>query len=748
MNRPEPARRVAVPGVSGYVDRIGVHPGQPVRFHVNAPAAYELSIARLGRESILAPASDERADRADVQVLDTRQHSRGTPQTLSAGSYVFVAGEPIPRGPVTLATWLRLWRLPVIDAVQWAWFGILTDLDYPEACRFGLLVDHLGRLGGYVGDGGMFRHEWLHLTEPLLGASLGRWVHVACSVADDRVELLVNGERAYRFAGTLPSSQPGPRGRLRIGSNAEQGAADDFLDGDLAQPFVAATALDEATIARLTADRARSPVQQLVCGPLQAAWPLDEERGAKIHDASGNGRHGQILQGATWQIGGPAHDGSRGVPGYEPTLDPDRGHGLRLSSDDLADAEWPVTDEWTVPDAADSGLYIGRVRLQGQDTEDANSIVFAIVRTRPRRPGSIAVLLATNTWYAYGRRPTDLLRMAGLSASYYSNHVSGRPFFHVPTLAPIPRADPYGFESRRAAFTRHSHLVRPERYAEAWLAAEGYPFEVITDTDLHTEPDLLGNFRVLMIVGHSEYWTDRARDGVQAFLDGGGQVLSLSGNTLCWRTTFNENLTVLESRKAVTSQDARWLSPREWGERWHSDDGRAGSLFNLVGRPGYEVLGLDTKGMIDDGTPTAFDSFTVLQPDHFLFHEPVAVPISATGTIGDMNLNGPRASGYEFDATPQQAGLVDEPTPGLVLLARAVGQRNIEWHGGKQYGGGDIAYWERPSGGQVFNAGSIGFTGALAVDPGVQQLVRNALFHFGVRPDRPEIGRSVQRAVS
>src|SRR5262249_28863730 len=151
-SRPEPARRMAVPGVSGYVDRIGVQPGRRVRFHVNAPAAYELSIARLGREAIVDPAGDERGDRTDVQLLETRQHSRGTPETLSAGLYVFVQGEPIPHCPVTLATWLRLWRLPVIDAIQWAWFGILTDLDYPEACRFGLLVDHLGRLGGYVGD--------------------------------------------------------------------------------------------------------------------------------------------------------------------------------------------------------------------------------------------------------------------------------------------------------------------------------------------------------------------------------------------------------------------------------------------------------------------------------------------------------------------------------------------------------------------------------------------------------------------
>ena len=247
-----------------------------------------------------------------------------------------------------------------------------------------------------------------------------------------------------------------------------------------------------------------------------------------------------------------------------------------------------------------------------------------------------------------------------------------------------------------------------------------------------------------MIVGHSEYWTDAERDGVAAFLADGGQVVSLSGNTLCWRTSFNDDLTVLESRKAVTSEDERWLSPGEWGERWHSDDGRPGSLFTMLGRPGYEVLGLDTKGMIDDGTPTAFDAFTVLQPQHFLFHEPLAVPISALGTIGETNLNGPRASGYEFDATPQQAGLLDEPLAGQVLLARAMGQRNIEWHGGRQHGGGDIAYWERPAGGRVFNVGSIGLTGALAVDPGVQQLMRNVLFHFGVRPDpeRATPGRS------
>jgi hypothetical protein len=43
-----------------------------------------------------------------------------------------------------------------------------------------------------------------------------------------------------------------------------------------------------------------------------------------------------------------------------------------------------------------------------------------------------------------------------------------------------------------------------------------------------------------------------------------------------------------------------------------------------------------------------------------------------------------------------------------------------------------MIYWERPSGGRLFNAASIGYTGSLAVDPGIQVLTRNVLHHFGV----------------
>lgn len=732
--RPEPARQIGIPGTWGYVERIGVAPGEAVRFHVSTPAAYRLDVVRLGRTALIDTPADDAADRADVEVLASFEHQQATPQTLAPGSYVCVAGEPVPDGPLTLGLWLRAWRLPVLDVVQWAWAGLVGDLDYPTAARFGLLVDHAGRFGAYAGDGRDFSHRWLHLSEPILGERLGEWLHVAATIEPGRVTTWVDGRPVMVHEGEVPPRPVGPASRLRLGATAERGAANDFLDGDIAAPFVAATALGSEVLARLVADRGRTPLTGLGLGPLHGAWDLAEERGTHVSDSSGQERHGTIVQAGTWQIGGPAFDAARGIPGYDPTSDPDRGHALRLSSDDVADCEWSLTDEWQVPEDAPSGLYAGLVNLAGQDTSEARAITFAITRRDPRKPGSVALLLATNTWYAYGRRPTDMLTVTGLTGSFYSTHLGGRPYFHVSTLAPIPRADPFGFESERAAMTRHSHLVRPERYAEAWLEREGIPYEAITDHDLHTEPELLSRFAVLLIVGHSEYWTDEARDGVLAFLAAGGRVISMSGNSLFWRTSFDDTLTVLEARKAVHGEDRRWLSPRRWGERWHSTDGRPGGKYPFLGRPSHEVIGLDSQGMIDDGVADSFASLRIVKPDHRLLHHPENVPVSEQGTIGERGLNGPRASGYEFDAVPEVLGHRQEPLPGLTVLASAMEQPNLEWEGASTRHGADVIIWERPDGGRVLAAGSIGFTGTLLVDPGVRVLLRNAMVEFGVRP--------------
>jgi hypothetical protein len=52
----------------------------------------------------------------------------------------------------------------------------------------------------------------------------------------------------------------------------------------------------------------------------------------------------------------------------------------------------------------------------------------------------------------------------------------------------------------------------------------------------------------------------------------------------------------------------------------------------------------------------------------------------------------------------------------------------------KEPQGGEMIYWERPEGGKVFNAGSIGSGWAVYHDERFQKLIRNVLYHFGVTP--------------
>ena len=86
--------------------------------------------------------------------------------------------------------------------------------------------------------------------------------------------------------------------------------------------------------------------------------------------------------------------------------------------------------------------------------------------------GDGAVLAATITWHTYGRRPTKENAPAGLTSSLYSSHVNGTPFFHLGVRLPIPFGQPYAFESLRSTRTRSTHLVRTERFLEAWLHRE------------------------------------------------------------------------------------------------------------------------------------------------------------------------------------------------------------------------------------------------------------------------------------
>jgi hypothetical protein len=731
---PRPAHRpVRVPGLTGYVHPLGVRAGETLSVHLTAPAAHEIAIARLGRTVLLRDEPDDEADRAEAEWLTSLEAPGANRNDIYPGSYAWVDDASIGR-PATVSAWVRVWRLPpTVETSSWA--SIVSDMDYPGRCTWALGVDADGHPGCYVGNGDHHDRIWWSFAQTSLLSRLGEWVHLAFTVDGSKTLLWVDGNVAGEGVAAL-DPESGPRGaaRVRIAAAAQSGMTDHLFDGDISDVALFSRTLTRHEVVALTEGRAMSATMPVAPTALIAHWPLRERSGSSVADVSGHSRDCTLVNTPTLNIPGPSASPAIGRPGYDPDSDPTRGGAIRFGSDDLIDCGWPAEAEITIPEDADSGTYYVRVTLAGADA-DPLELPFVVVRPVPRRTGAVALLYATFTWTTYARRSTDGVHIPGLMSSAYTRNSSGKLFFNLGMRMPLPRVLPFVHRTHLKDATLHQHLVRPERQAEAWLTQEGYAYECITDVELDADPSLLDRFSALMIVGHNEYWTQRMRDGVETYLRGDGNVLSLSGNTAFWRVTYDPGTAAIETRKTTHPGEGTgvaWLPPAEWGERWHTD-GQPGGKWSYLGQAPSELLGLETLGWIDSGDKTAFAPFTVSAFDHFLMHDPEPVPLEDGNLLGCRSHDGPAVSGYEMDGLPEVQGMPALDSKGLTVLAHADHGPRFVAHWGADAGhGADLIFWERPVGGRVFNAGVTNYAGALAVDPGIQALTRNVLHHMGV----------------
>ena len=733
-----------LPGVHGYAEK-SVAAGDTVRFRISGGVPYRLSIRRLGAR-VDDPSGDE--------VLHEFPPSGAGPQPIHPGSYVHVpkglsAGAEIRA--VTLECWVRPWR---VEGFQ----GILTQYDAPGGCGVGLFLDAEGRAAFYAGDGGVFRED-RRLVGPALEKR--RWTHLAGTWDGAEAVLWIDGRAAERRR--IPGPVRAGAAPLRLGAAGWKGLAADFLDADLAMPAIHGRALGAEEVGRRFDAKGLEPA----AGPdLLACWPLSEERGDGIADAGPRGRHGRIVNRGTWMIGGPSFDGSA-VPrygsSYDPAKDPSRGHGLRLASDDLYDCRWSATHAWRVPRDARPGIYAAVAGFERDGKPASYAIPFIVRRPAGRRKAPVLVLCSSATWLAYNSTPFAAnggpfpnvgtngaanCRPEAPAFSCYRDHRSGQPTYQLGLRVPWTSAAPDVLYSPREI--GYSHLMRADRFLHAWLEASGYDIDVAADLDLHRDPGMLRGYRAVVINGHSEYWSAEMIGGLDRHLRRGGAAMILSGNTMFWRVSFDEDGGVMECRKFQSNIGGRAFATV--GELYHSHDGKRGALWRECGRPAWEVIGLETIGWASTGKEEGYGVYTVDAPDHFLFRGPEPTGLAKGDAFGHAPGGGlPRAIGHEWDLRvstiramtvqpPPPGGSLPEESAGIVTLARGripgkPGQVLDLFTRDTQPLDGVLAemiYWERPQGGRIFHAGAIGAGWALSADPKLQALLRNVLHHFGV----------------
>jgi len=756
-------------GVHAYTDKLSVAAGETIRFHVSSTHPYQLEVCRLGLD-MDSPHTDE--------VLHTWKVNEPVMQPIHPGSYIhvekgLVADEPIEA--LTIECWVRLWDV-------WGRQGLVGQFDDTRGAGFALLVDQDGAVEWYLGDGGAVREDGWHRSEKGILAKVkppGRkppgqsrptghrdaWHHLA-AVYDGRTKSVwVDGRRVQQWtwkgivkSGTAP---------LRIGAIGRNGLASGFLDGDVAMPVIYKRALTEDEICRRFEAKALQPPKG---DHVLACWPLSEEGGDRVADVSGHGRHGRIINHATWMIGGPSFNANVDrFADYDPAEDATRGHALRLASDDLVDCRWDPTFEYRLPKTSQSGMYVGRIRFELNGEPRLYHTLFVGKKAVDAPPAPIAFLCSTNNWKAYSGTPfartwPGLKHSFGHASSnspgnppmgsFYWAHRAGQGTYYMGLRMPWPLAGPYTVYGGQFL----GHLCYADRYTQVWLEREGFQYDTYSDLDLHQHPELLDGYKALVIVGHSEYWSAEAYRGVERFLKGGGNVLALAGNTMIWRVSFNEDGSVMECRKV--DADGSQVKPTDRGEAWHSQDGQRGGMCRECGCPAWELIGLDFMTLSNTATK-GHGGFRILDPKHPLFNRPHRLNLTEGDELGLPAAGKPSmVVGHEVDTRisilaqvttnlPPGAELPSRDPDGIELLAEGV----IDWNVAKGVVydyfmrhvppdkaraagvslGAEMIYWQRPDGGKVFNVGSICAGRGFVDDPKFGLLIKNVLHHFGVK---------------
>lgn len=524
--------------------------------------------------------------------------------------------------------------------------------------------------------------------------------------------------------------------------------ARNHFNGKIDRPRIAARALSREEMAHLADARPTSGLDSDVV----AAWDFSIAiPTTRIIDVSANQLHGELVNLPARAMKGFNWAGEEMSWRHKP----EHYGAIHFHDDDLYDAGWEVDFEFELPATLKSGVYAAHVW-----DEDAEDYIPFFVRPAEDGPTADVLFIApTASYLAYANehmptnaplaqlltdqltafQPEDmfLAEHREYGGSTYDTHSDGSGICYSSRLRPILNMRPKysswlgGSGSSLWQFNADTHITD-------WLEARGIGFDVITDEDLHAEGlSALAPYRVVVTGTHPEYISTRMREAVEAYLRRGGRLMYMGGNGYYWRISFSDDLPgVIEVRKGEGGIRA-WAA--EPGEYYNAFTGEYSGLWRRSALPPQQLVGAGF-------TAQGFDVSSYYRRQPASFDPRAAFIFDGIGDdelIGDFGLVGGGAAGLELDRADVALGT----PPHALVLASSEGHSDVYLVVLEEilinYPGAtgtqsplvraDIVFFETPSGGAVFSASSIAYSGSLShnnYDNNISRLTENVLRRF------------------
>lgn len=723
--------------------------------------SYQAHLVRLihGDENPLGPGYREELLESDIN-----NEYPGKTQRIFSGSYVIVEDVAILQQieSFTMSSWI--YPTATKAGVQ----ALLTRWSGTSSRGFGLFLDQAGRLMAWLGDGSG-NTQRIHTGTPLRSRS---WYFVAITYDAKVKKVNLYQEPIHRWPiepsraaveqtvsaqPIAPASTPFLMAGYLARDQDERGAVEGNFNGKLDRPSIFDRALSLSEIGQLQTEASHQKFDKA----LVAAWDFSADiASTTVKDTSKHKLHGRTVNMPTRAVTGHNWTGTE----TDFRLAPAEYGAIHFHDDDLEDAGWDTDFEFKVPADLPSGSYA--IRLRADDDED-----YLPFFVRPRKGTStapIAILAPTMHYLAYAnfrdigaggswdlktlpnadiglhRDEYAYVEEVGLPG-LYDLHSDGSGTCYVSRLRPILNMRPkfrYRVWSAPARFPA-------DLYMTDWLDVKGFSADVITDDDLHEEgAELLAPYKVVITGSHHEYWTAQMLAGMESYLQAGGRLMYLGGNSFFGVTSVDsERAHLIEVRRWGTS----WPFEMHPGERHHSTTGEQGGIWRNRGRAPNKLVGVGTCAAgFDRGSAYRRQADSFDPRVSFIFEG-----IGADEAIGDfpslMVQHGP--AGYEMDRLDFSLGT----PPHALLLASSMGHSDhynafiderLEFTKGidgvlpgspsreglvHPFVRADMVYFETPNGGAVFSVGSIAWRGSLSFnsyDNNVSRVTENVLRRF------------------
>lgn len=409
---------------------------------------------------------------------------------------------------------------------------------------------------------------------------------------------------------------------------------------------------------------------------------------------------------------------------------------------------WLMSAAWNISDDAVSGVYVAKL-VRDAGHPGASQIVF-VVRDDERR-SDLLFQTSDATWQVYNTYGG----VGGYTLSGSPPRLAVKMSYNRPLISRNPAGGQGLFQSEYP-------MLR-------WLEANGYDVSYASSIDADRFGSHLTNHRVVLSVGHDEYWSGTQRANVEAARDAGINLAFFSGDEMFWKTRYENDyrtlVTYKESVLGLRPSPGKLDPSSQWTGMWR--DPRFSPPAD-GGRPENALSGTLYANQSSGSITVPADE------GRFRFWRNTSIATLSPGTTATLPFG---TLGYEWDEAVDTGGvdqLIGVPPArtkfqpaGLIYLstttpAPTVGapENDPELNGpqlryrSKSTAGTaapthHLTLYRAPSGALVFSAGTVqwswGLDGvhdgaATPTDPQMRQATANLLTDMGAQPRTPQPG--------